>query len=519
MIELERTDVAEKMSNEQKVKRVSIQRFDDVVSQLCCTLAESTAEIPKTLLADLIYLKQVYFDPRMTPQQREVIVWLVKRLVAHFTHQTLQEPLYQCALTLELSSELWKISQRSLSSHSKWTERHALAGLLTEKTQKNAVERLQQLAQQELLSAVGYLSLAKFYLNQQQPAQVLALLASQPASWQVQMLMGRAYRQQQQPDLAKRYWQTASSDVPAQLTVDLINDALMLLSGLASLKDHGRVLTLSQKILATQKYTLSQLADVTNALIRAHAYEQAEPWVEQLLKQDSTRKMHWEHQRSTVRVMRTVPTELRPIRAAAGLYAVLSELPQPCQVLDVGSGGGEHADVFEAAGHHVTCVDFGRSVYYQQRQEALAKRQIIYADYMQMQLPQQYDVVWASHVLEHQPDSGAFIQRLMQDCKPNGWLAISVPPLKHEIVGGHLTLWNAGLLLYQLAFAGINCRDAKVMTYGYNISVVVQNRPIERPALDYDAGDVDRLAAFLPEGFVEHTDGRLLAERFLPPPQ
>jgi hypothetical protein len=83
-------------------------------------------------------------------------------------------------------------------------------------------------------------------------------------------------------------------------------------------------------------------------------------------------------------------------------------------------------------------------------------------------------LVWCSHVLEHQPNAGLFLAKLIRDCRDGGILAITVPPAKTEIVGGHVSLWNAGLLLYRLALTGIDCRDARVKTYGYNVSVIVR---------------------------------------------
>jgi hypothetical protein len=106
-----------------------------------------------------------------------------------------------------------------------------------------------------------------------------------------------------------------------------------------------------------------------------------------------------------------------------------------------------------------------------------------------------FDAVWACHVLEHQVDPGAFLRECRRRLRPGGWLAVTVPPLKAAIVGGHVTLWNAGLLLYQLMLAGFDCRQARVGTYGYNISVLVQNQPLELPALRHDAGDIERLAS------------------------
>ena len=176
-------------------------------------------------------------------------------------------------------------------------------------------------------------------------------------------------------------------------------------------------------------------------------------------------------------------------------------------VLDVGSGAGKHADIFEAAGKHVTAIDFGVSVYFQQK---TSQRTEIIADYYEYTFEKPFDCIWASHVLEHQPNPNAFLRKTHRDLKEGGWLAITVPPLKHSIVGGHLSLWNAGLLLYQLIFAGFDCRDAAVRTYGYNVSVIVKKTTIkEMPSLHYDSGDIDRLAPFFPAGLREGFDGRI----------
>ena len=175
-------------------------------------------------------------------------------------------------------------------------------------------------------------------------------------------------------------------------------------------------------------------------------------------------------------------------------------------VLDVGSGAGKHADIFEQNGKHVTTIDFGLSVYYDQRG---SHRTDIVGDYYQYEFERQFDLVWASHVLEHQPNPNLFLKKIHRDVKEGGWVAITVPPLKHQIVGGHLTLWNAGLLLYQLVFAGFNCKHAWIKKYGYNVSVIVRKESIELPELHYDSGDIDRLADYFPDGLGERFNGNL----------
>ena len=63
-------------------------------------------------------------------------------------------------------------------------------------------------------------------------------------------------------------------------------------------------------------------------------------------------------------------------------------------------------------------------------------------------------------------------------------------------------------MLYQLIFAGFNCRHAAIRKYGYNISLIVQKKTIHQlPDLHYDNGDIDRLAEYFPPGMGEGFNG------------
>ena len=120
-----------------------------------------------------------------------------------------------------------------------------------------------------------------------------------------------------------------------------------------------------------------------------------------------------------------------------------------------------------------------------------------------------YDCIWCSHVLEHQLNTHDFLVKLYHTCKTDGVVAITVPPLKHEIVGGHVTLWNGGLLLYNMILAGFDCSKASLAEYDYNISVIVKKQRAELPDLKYDAGDILALQRFFPLPFGDGFDGRL----------
>lgn len=130
-------------------------------------------------------------------------------------------------------------------------------------------------------------------------------------------------------------------------------------------------------------------------------------------------------------------------------------------------------------------------------------------DFNNLAIVDQYDCVWCSHVLEHQLNVNHFLTKIFHTLKEGGVLAITVPPLKEEIVGGHVTLWNAGLLLYNLILAGFDCKNAAVKNYGYNISVIVEKKTAILPNLNYDTGDINALNEFFPLGVYEGFDGNI----------
>jgi SAM-dependent methyltransferase len=175
-------------------------------------------------------------------------------------------------------------------------------------------------------------------------------------------------------------------------------------------------------------------------------------------------------------------------------------------VLDIGCGAGDHTELLQKAGKSVTGVDLGESEYFKDNRDGVS---VLVGDFNTLEFPQQFDCVWACHVLEHQPNVALFLKKIHGVLKEGGVLAITVPPLNFNVVGGHLNLWHGGLLLYNLVLAGFDCREASLRRYGYNISVIVKKKTAELPLLAFDTGDVDRLAAYLPEGFAERLNGNI----------
>jgi len=151
-------------------------------------------------------------------------------------------------------------------------------------------------------------------------------------------------------------------------------------------------------------------------------------------------------------------------------------------VLDIGAGY-DHAEIFRSHGKIVTTNNLYDADYV--------------GDYLNLDL-EPFDCIWASYVLEHQVNPGLFLQKCFRDLKEGGLLAVAVPPLKSEIVGGHVTLWNAGILLYQLVLAGFDCSQALVKTSGYNICAIVRKKSFTMPKLKNDFGDIKTLNRYFP---------------------
>jgi SAM-dependent methyltransferase len=168
-------------------------------------------------------------------------------------------------------------------------------------------------------------------------------------------------------------------------------------------------------------------------------------------------------------------------------------------VLDVGSGEGLHANLFRAMLKSVVTIDSSEHW-------GCAD---IHGEFCSYAFAEPFDLVWCSHVLEHQLNVNVFLRKIYQVLKVGGVLAITVPPAKPNIVGGHVSVWNAGLLMYNLVLAGFDCRDAAIKKYGYNISVVVRKSCASLPRLKMDSGDIEMLSCYFPTevGPAQHFNG------------
>jgi SAM-dependent methyltransferase len=164
-------------------------------------------------------------------------------------------------------------------------------------------------------------------------------------------------------------------------------------------------------------------------------------------------------------------------------------------VLDIGCGKGQHTKILVEQGKQVTATDYHKRF-----------KNVVEGLYHNLKF-EPHDITWASHVLEHQLNVNEFLTKMRRETRLGGWCVVTVPPAKRYIVGGHVTTWNAGILMYNLVLAGFDCRHCSIKRYGYNITVIAQATAFDLPQLNFDNGDIDLLKPWLPEFCEEGFNG------------
>lgn len=159
-------------------------------------------------------------------------------------------------------------------------------------------------------------------------------------------------------------------------------------------------------------------------------------------------------------------------------------------VLDIGSGKGIHASMMRDHGVKVTTIDSS--------QEA-----DIQCEYMLRPFYNQFDGIWACHVLEHTINPGAMLKKMLVEAKPGGVIAVTVPWGRDDLVDGHVTTWYEGFLLYQMVVAGYDCSEARVGVcyegkYIKECSVITKAIQRPRMPIKYDKGDLELLRPYFP---------------------
>tara|TARA_R110001592_G_scaffold317726_1_gene594643 strand:- start:995 stop:1735 length:741 start_codon:yes stop_codon:yes gene_type:complete len=140
-------------------------------------------------------------------------------------------------------------------------------------------------------------------------------------------------------------------------------------------------------------------------------------------------------------------------------------------VLDIGCGPKKHSRIFELNGKTVDTLDGCEK----HKPKFLGN----FSDLADSIPDESYDCIWFSHVLEHEVNVGSFLINVKNKLKEGGVLALTTPPLKHQIVGGHVNLYNLGLIVRVLVASGFDCSQGIGLSYDYDLSFIVKKRDIK----------------------------------------
>ena len=125
------------------------------------------------------------------------------------------------------------------------------------------------------------------------------------------------------------------------------------------------------------------------------------------------------------------------------------------RVLDIGGAFGHHTSIMRKFGFYVDIID---------KYEVNAE---FNGDFNQYSFNNKYDVIFCSHVIEHQRNQGLFLDKIYDLLKPHGELIISGPKHPAErFVEGHIASTILPIFLQILIYAGFDCRNGKMMSLG-----------------------------------------------------
>ena len=200
-----------------------------------------------------------------------------------------------------------------------------------------------------------------------------------------------------------------------------------------------------------------------------------------------------------------------PINGKRLLGAILDIAPPPRTLTDVGIGVGLTSAVFLAYGYNVTGIsltDAPKTVNEHERYNHI-KQDLFDAD-----IPQA-DIVWASHVIEHMPNVGLFLEKCRQLTKPDGWFCIVAPSDPTFLqVDGHLSFWTPAHLIYNMVIAGFDCSEAFYQTHNRDIGLAVRRKDRPHVDLNYDRGDLETLSPYFPAPIVHRQTNPWLKDKF-----
>ena len=129
--------------------------------------------------------------------------------------------------------------------------------------------------------------------------------------------------------------------------------------------------------------------------------------------------------------------------------------------LDIGSGEGVHTSILRHAGLEVFQVD---------KYSTTAEYKV---DFIEHEFDRKFDVIFCSHVIEHQRNVGLFLDKIFDLLSDDGVLIISAPNHSVEtLVEGHLNSFLFPLFLQHMIHAGFDCKNGKYLSIVENSFIV-----------------------------------------------
>lgn len=134
-------------------------------------------------------------------------------------------------------------------------------------------------------------------------------------------------------------------------------------------------------------------------------------------------------------------------------------------ILDIGSFNGTSARLFSFLGKNVTTIEISEDF-----------KSDYVGDYLDVSFPEKFDAIWCSHVLEHQRNIGLFLDKIYQDLRENGVLAMTIPASLYPLIIGHPSIFTPLHLIYHLVLAGFDCKNARIKNYDWQYTIILQKK-------------------------------------------
>ncbi len=170
--------------------------------------------------------------------------------------------------------------------------------------------------------------------------------------------------------------------------------------------------------------------------------------------------------------------------------------------LDIGSGDGSHSKILADIGLKTKQID------------KYSNSSDIKDDFLDYSFTEKFDVIYCSHVIEHQRNIGNFLDKIFDLLTDDGKLLIAVP--KHSayrMIEGHINSFLMPLFIQHLIYAGFDLKQGKYLSCAHieNAAIVskASNFSIsERKEAGYEWTDLHQERSFIDlkaQDFKEHT--------------